>query len=56
MIDFDVVREAGGSMIGLVKEFGGIPADGDMTIALTVKKVFTVLSGVEIIAEVDESR
>lgn len=56
LTDFDVVREAGGPMIGLVKEFGGISADGDMTIALTVKKGVVVLCGVEIIAELDKSR
>ena len=51
LTDFDVVKEAGGPMISIVKEFQKVPADRELVITLTAKKGATVLSGIEVVAE-----
>jgi len=48
--DFNIAREAGGPMRGIVKEFKRIGVDRDLTIMLTPSKGEPILSGVELIA------
>jgi outer membrane protein assembly factor BamB len=49
--DMDVVSEAGGARRILVKEFRGIKADRDVTIAFTPKTGQALVSGVEVVIE-----
>jgi hypothetical protein len=53
--NLDVVREAGGRMRALVKEFRGVRASGELTLTLTPSASASirepVLCGVEVLAE-----
>ncbi|HUT95689.1 MAG TPA: PQQ-binding-like beta-propeller repeat protein [Thermoguttaceae bacterium] len=46
--DFDVVREAGGPMRGVVKQFGGIRVDRDLSISFTPKAGRPLVCGVRL--------
>jgi hypothetical protein len=45
------VKEAGGSQQMLVKEFQGVKADREITIAFTSKAGQALICGVEVVAE-----
>ena len=49
--NLDIVKEAGAARRILVKEFKGVSADRDVTIAFKSKSGQTLISGVEVIAE-----
>jgi hypothetical protein len=49
--DFDVVKEAGGPMRGVVKEFRGVRVKKDLTVTLSPSAGVPVLCGVEVMAE-----
>ncbi len=53
--DFDIVKEAGGLNRSIVREFKGVKVRDELEIKLTAKKGKTLLSGVEIIAEEEQS-
>lgn len=48
---FDIVEQAGGTMKGIVKTFGGIQVENDLTLELTSSNGRTVISGIEIIRQ-----
>jgi hypothetical protein len=54
--DFDIAAEAGGHLRGVVKEFKGIAVEKDLVITLTPKAGKTLISGVELIAEKQQSK
>ena len=49
--DFNVAKEAGGAMRGIVKEFKRVGVERDLTISLTPCKGEPVLSGIELVAD-----
>jgi outer membrane protein assembly factor BamB len=49
--DFDVVKEAGGPLRGVVKEFRGVRVKKDLTVTLSPSAGVPVLGGVEVTAE-----
>ena len=49
--DFDIVKEAGGPLRSVVKEFWGIKATKELRLTLTASAGEPVLCGVEIVAE-----
>ena len=49
--EFDVVKEAGGRMRSVVREFRGVASDGELKVELTARKGTTILSGIEIVSE-----
>jgi len=51
LTDFDVAKEAGGAMRGIVKEFKRVGVKRDLTISLTPRKGEPILSGIELVAD-----
>ncbi len=51
LTDFDVAKEAGGPMRGIVKEFKRIGVKRELVITLTGRKGEPILSGVELVAD-----
>jgi hypothetical protein len=55
LTDFDIVKEAGGPMRSVIKEFNGITAQGQLTVRLTptaqAEIRAPILCGLELIAE-----
>jgi outer membrane protein assembly factor BamB len=51
LTDFDIAKETGGAMRGIVKEFKRVRVKGDLTISLTPRKGEPILSGVELAAD-----
>ncbi len=49
--NFDIVREAGGRMQSLVKEFKSVAVNGELRISFVAKKGQALLSGVEVVSE-----
>lgn len=49
--DLDIVRETGGKLRGLVREFAGVQIDGTMTLALQASRGRSSISGIEIVSE-----
>jgi outer membrane protein assembly factor BamB len=49
--DFDIVKEAGGPLRGVVKEFRGVRVKKDLTVTLSPSAGVPVLCGVEVTAE-----
>lgn len=49
--DLDIVREAGGRMLGMVKEVSGLRCEGVLNVVLQPRVGIPLLSGVELVAE-----
>ncbi len=47
--DFDIVQAAGGQLKGLVKEFKGVMAGNQLSVAFSAKKSLALLCGIEVI-------
>jgi len=49
--NFDIIKESGGAMRAVVKEFTHVAIAGELKLALTASKGETLLSGIELIRD-----